>query len=301
MGVFHGMPRGPRTDFPGAIHHVYGRGIEKRAIFHDDPDRQEFLKRTGFNLSRWSVRGLAWALMPNHFHFLIESVEGTLPSFMRCLMTGYSLYFNRRHERVGHLFQNRYHSQALVKESHYRELLRYIHLNPLRAGLVRSISELEEYPWTGHRGIMTGDHPAWQDLDTVAEMFAYPAGSWREDYADFVREGWEASNTGTDTIIGGNEFPFDPATRDGVGGAGLHARYRKILDRVSAQTGVPAEVILGAGRKKLQVDARRQVLWACRTELGIPVALACRWLGISEGTGRYLLQSAKVFRQFSQC
>jgi putative transposase len=287
------MPRGPRTDFPGAIHHVYGRGIEKRAIFHDDPDRQEFLRRTGFNLSRWNVRCLAWALMPNHFHFLIESVEGTLPSFMRCLMTGYSLYFNRRHERVGHLFQNRYRSQALVRESHYRELLRYIHLNPLRAGLVRSISELEEYPWTGHRGIVTGDHPAWQDLETVAEMFAYPAGSWREEYADFVREGWEAGNTGMDTIISGNEFPFDPATRDGAGGTEPHARFRKILDRVSAQTGVPAEEILGAGRKKPQVDARRLVLWACQAELDVPAAQTYRWLGIPEGTGRYLLRTAK--------
>lgn len=294
------MPRGPRTDFPGAVHHVYARGIEKRPVFHDDQDRHIFLARTGFNLTRWNVRCLAWALMPNHFHFLVESVKGTLPSFMRCLMTGYSLYFNRRHERVGHLFQNRYHSQALVKESHYRELLRYIHLNPLRAGLIRSIFELEEYPWTGHRGIMTGDHPAWQDLETVSEMFAYPAGSWRKDYCDFVREGWELSNTGKSTIIGRNEFPFDSATQDDTGRAEPYAIFREILDRVAAQTGIPTEEILGPGSRKSQVNARRQVLWSCQAELNIPAALICRWLGISEWTGRYLLRTAEAPLQSSR-
>ncbi|OYV72560.1 MAG: hypothetical protein B7Z74_05370, partial [Deltaproteobacteria bacterium 21-66-5] len=91
------MPRGPRIDFPGAIHHVYARGIEKRNIFLDDIDRDSFLHRVGANLSRWGMICPAWSLMPNHFHLLLQSDTGSLPSFMRCLLTGYSKHFNERH------------------------------------------------------------------------------------------------------------------------------------------------------------------------------------------------------------
>lgn len=98
------MPRGPRVDFPGAVHHVYARGIEKRPIYLDDVDRKSFLDRIGNNLPKWGMRCLAWSLMPNHFHLLLQSDKGCLPSFMHCLLTGYSIRFNERHQRVGHLF-----------------------------------------------------------------------------------------------------------------------------------------------------------------------------------------------------
>ena len=114
------MPRGPRIDFPGAVHHVYARGIEKRDIFLDDLDRRSFLGRVGTNLPKWNVRCSAWALMPNHFHLLLQSDRGLLPSFMHCLLTGYSKCFNERHSRVGHLFQNRYKSPMVDKAGYFR-------------------------------------------------------------------------------------------------------------------------------------------------------------------------------------
>jgi REP element-mobilizing transposase RayT len=98
------MPRGPRIDFPGAMHHVYARGIEKRAIFLDDSDRIFFLEKVGANLPRWGIRCHAWALMPNHFHLLLRSTEGQLPSFMssgisistRCVRESYARWRNWR-------------------------------------------------------------------------------------------------------------------------------------------------------------------------------------------------------------
>lgn len=127
------MPRGPRVDFPGAVHHVYARGIEKRPIYLDDVDRKSFLDRIEKNLPRWGMRCLAWSLMPNHFHLLLQSDKGRLPSFMHCLLTGYSMRFNERHQRVGHLFQNRYKSPVVCKDGYFRDVVRYIHLNPVRS------------------------------------------------------------------------------------------------------------------------------------------------------------------------
>src|SRR5512139_1540781 len=104
------MPRGPRLDAPGTLHHVIVRGIEKGLIVRDDKDRQAFVARLGHVavLTRTSV--YAWALLLNHVHLLVRSSMVGLPAFMRRLLTGYAVAFNRRHERHGHLFENRYKS-----------------------------------------------------------------------------------------------------------------------------------------------------------------------------------------------
>jgi putative transposase len=102
------MPRGPRLDTPGTLHHVIIRGIERGRIVHDNTDRREFLKRMG-NLVKQSGTGIyAFALMNKHAHILLKSGTEGLSSYMRRLLSGYAQYFNRRHKRVGHLFQNRY-------------------------------------------------------------------------------------------------------------------------------------------------------------------------------------------------
>ncbi len=136
------MPRTPRIDYPGAFHHVYARGIEKRNIFVDEKDRSELRRRIGINLALLRGRCLAWAFMPNHFHLLFHSIDGNLPVFMRCVMSGYAMYFNRKHNRVGHLFQNRYKSSVVESDAYLVELIRYIHLNPVRSGLVPSVAQL---------------------------------------------------------------------------------------------------------------------------------------------------------------
>ena len=96
----------------------------------------------------------AWALIPNHFHLLLRTSLTPLSKVMRRLMTGYALTFNKRHKRSGHLFQNRYKSIVCEEDPYLLELIRYIHLNPLRAGLVKDLKELDKYPWTGHSAIL---------------------------------------------------------------------------------------------------------------------------------------------------
>ena len=211
------MPRGPRVDFPGAVHHVYARGIEKRNIFLHDPDRIFFLEKVGANLPRWGIQCYAWVLMPNHFHLLLRSAEGRLPSFMRCLMTVYSKYFNEKHNRVGHLFQNRYKSPIIGKTAYFREVVRYIHLNPLRSGIVRSVEELEDYLWTGHRKIAKGGYPGWQDTEMLRDEFGgESAGNcWIQAYREFLERPVDSnpSNLEADPLkpdAGTDDFKLDP-------------------------------------------------------------------------------------------
>jgi len=148
------MPRQPRLDAPGLIQHVMARGIERRKIFRDDDDRESFLQRFALILEETQTQCYAWALMPNHFHLLLRIGPTPLSKVMRRLMTGYAVTFNGRHRRRGHLFQNRYKSVICEEDPYLLELIRYIHLNPLRAKLVKDFKELDKYPWTGHSAIL---------------------------------------------------------------------------------------------------------------------------------------------------
>lgn len=183
------MPRQARLDAPGALHHVIARGIERVKIFRDETDRQDFLTRLADLCQTEALRAYAWALLPNHFHLLVRTGRQPLARSMRKLLTGYVVNFNRRHKRVGHLFQNRYKSIVVEEEPYLLELTRYIHLNPLRAGLVASLAKLNEYRWAGH-GVLLGQvQQAWQDTETILACFGKRRKEAAERYAAFVREG----------------------------------------------------------------------------------------------------------------
>ncbi len=148
------MPRQTRLDAPGLLQHVMARGIERTKIFRDDKDRKSFLERFANVLESTQTQCYAWALIPNHFHALLRTGATPLSRVMRRLMTGYAVTFNKRHRRSGHLFQNRYKSIVCEEDPYLLELVRYIHLNPLRAGLVKDLKGLDNYPWTGHSAIL---------------------------------------------------------------------------------------------------------------------------------------------------
>ncbi len=148
------MPRQARLDAPGLLQHVMARGIERREIFKDDKDRELFLGRLAIVLDESQTQCYAWALIPNHFHLLLRTGPVLLSHVMRRLMTGYAVTFNKRHKRSGHLFQNRYKSIVCEEDAYLLELIRYIHLNPLRASLINDFKELDKYLWTGHSTII---------------------------------------------------------------------------------------------------------------------------------------------------
>ena len=148
------MPRIARLDTPGLLHHIMIRGIERRRIFNDDKDRENFIERLSILLPETQSQCYAWALMTNHAHLLIRSGPSGISNLMRRLLTGYAVSYNRRHKRHGQLFQNRYKSVICQEDAYLLELVRYIHLNPLRAKLVDNLEQLNDYPYSGHSALM---------------------------------------------------------------------------------------------------------------------------------------------------
>jgi putative transposase len=180
------MPRKSRIDAPGALQHLIVRGIEKKAIFKDAQDRENFLGRLGKVLKETATSCYAWALMPNHVHLLLRTGLAPVSHVMQRLLTGYAQQFNRRHKRHGHLFQNRYKSILCEEEPYLFELVSYIHLNCFRAGIVEDMKTLNAYPYCGHAVIMGRLKYDWQDSDYILRLFGKTVGVARRSYFKFV-------------------------------------------------------------------------------------------------------------------
>ena len=183
------MPRQARLDAPGTLHHVIVRGIEQREIIRDDRDRLDFVTRMGTIATETSTVIYAWALMTNHAHILIRSGSPGLTKFTRRFLSGYATGYNQRHKRHGHLFQNRYKSIVCEEDAYFMELVKYIHLNPLRANLVESLARLDRYRWCGHSVLMGRTRNEWQDRDYVLNWFGTTEGEARRAYREFVKMG----------------------------------------------------------------------------------------------------------------
>jgi REP element-mobilizing transposase RayT len=186
---FHQMPRQSRLDAPGVLHHVIIRGIEHKKIFRDPLDQQAFVDRLSVLIPETQTRCYAWVLMSNHAHFLFQSGPPGISTLMRRLLTGYAVSFNRRHKRCGQLFQNRYKSIICQEDAYLKELVRYIHLNPIRAKIVGDLTSLEKYPFCGH-GVLAGyGQQLWQDDRYVLNLFDADLYSARERYLSYVEKG----------------------------------------------------------------------------------------------------------------
>jgi putative transposase len=185
------MPRLARLDTPGVLNHIIIRGIERQKIFTDKKDKDNFLDRLDTLLPETKTDCYAWALLSNHAHFLFRTGDTPLSTLMRRLLTGYAVGFNRRHKRHGQLFQNRYKSIICQEDAYLKELVRYIHLNPLRAKIVVDISELNTYAYCGHSVIMDKKERPWQDIGYVLSFFGKSVREARKRYLRYVELGIE--------------------------------------------------------------------------------------------------------------
>ena len=139
------MPRKARITVPGVVHHIMARGIDGRNIFIDNDDREMFLGLLGTGIHKNGYKCYAWTLMDNHYHLLLRISENPLAKMMRRLNSTYARYYNARYKRKGYLFQDRFKSIASQDQNYIEELVRYIHLNPIRAGICGTMKELEQY------------------------------------------------------------------------------------------------------------------------------------------------------------
>jgi len=183
------MPRQARLDAPGVLHHIMIRGIDRQEIFLEDRDRDDFLKRLSELLPQTETLCYAWVFIPNHAHFLFRTGRVPLASLMRRLLTGYAVSFNHRHKRHGRLFQNRYKSIVCQEEAYLKELVRYIHLNPIRAGIVPGLKELNKYPYCGHSALMGVKERPWQDIRYPLGYFGRTPNQAKKAYLNFMEQG----------------------------------------------------------------------------------------------------------------
>jgi len=195
------MPRQARLDIPGLLQHVIVRGIERGVVFCDDIDKSRFVERLSDLLVETDTDCFAWALIPNHFHLLLRPNRLELKQVMRRLLTGYAINFNIRHNRSGHVFQNRYKSIVCEEETYLLELLRYIHLNPLRAKLVPDLSSLAEYPWCGHSVLMGNQVRPGQVVDEVLARFGTTLDQSKQKYLEFIEDAVRQGRR--DELVGG--------------------------------------------------------------------------------------------------
>ena len=309
------MPRLARLDAPGVLHHVMGRGIERKRIFLSDVDRNDFIDRLSALARAGAMEIYAWVLMPNHFHLLCKTKNMPLASSMRKILTGYVVNFNRRHRRYGHLFQNRYKSIVCQENAYLKELVRYIHLNLLRAGLVKDLKELNRNPWSGHSSLVGKVKREWQNTDYVLSFFG-GAGISRKNYSQYVANGIEQGHRpelvggGLVRSMGGwsavlasrNRGEREVADQRILGDgdfvqqvvSGLDDRVKKNLrlseqridiealaEKVSEKYDVSIGELRSGGLRRAVVNARQVMSWIAVRELGYSGADVARYLGVT--------------------
>ena len=187
------MPRLARIDNPGLLQHVMARGIEGKKIFRDKKDYTHFLDCLEIVIREAKdTRCYAWVLMPNHVHLLfLIGTHLSLSTIMRRLLTRYATYFNGRHKRRGHLFQNRYKSTVCDEDEYLLQVVRYIHLNPIKAKIINRIEELDVYPYTGHRVIIGKEEREWQEVDDILRYFSNDREEAIKLYRENIKDGME--------------------------------------------------------------------------------------------------------------
>ncbi|MFA6636736.1 MAG: transposase [Candidatus Omnitrophota bacterium] len=200
------MSRPLRIEYPGAFYHITSRGNERKNIYDSDQDREKFLGIVSRAYERFKIRIHAYCLMSNHYHFLMETTRSNLSRCMQYINSTYTNYFNRKKKRCGHLFQHRYLGLLIEENSYLTHLSRYIHLNPVRAGLVKTP---EEYAWSSYRYyISSKNSPDFLVKNNTLGLF----NGNTDHYRAFVEEGLlkELKNPLLDAfaglVLGGDKF-----------------------------------------------------------------------------------------------
>jgi len=204
------MARPLRIEYPGAFYHVTARGNERKDIFLDDSDREKFLSYLETAFLRYKAAIHVYCLMSNHYHLLIETPEGNLSQIMRHINGAYTTYVNSKRQRTGHLFQGRYKAILVEADEYAGELSRYMHLNPVRAGIV---TKPEDYDWSSYRYYLGKDKaPKWLTKKFILKYFGGKTSRAQTAYQDFINamsnKEYESplQKTVASTILGNREF-----------------------------------------------------------------------------------------------
>ena len=315
------MPRQARIDMPGQIYHVMARGIERRAIFSEEADCEDLRTRVSVWLKNSGARCLAWCFMPNHFHLLVLRGERPLSEIMRHVMTGYAVHFNLKYKRAGHLFQNRYKAVICGEERYLQEAVPYIHLNPLRGGLVATPEELKGYRWCGHAAALTGACDGILDRDELLSRFGWEEEGAADAYLRAVLEragdsgsmelsgAVSSSGHGSTSrekgsgdggrksldrrILGGRDFVESVLKAAGEDAPAFKSRA-EVLAEVERSTGVSRMEILSHSHGKAPAQARAAYCYLSVRDAGVGGSELMRELGMTSGAVSKLVAKGKA-------
>ena len=280
-----GMARRARVEYPLALYHVITRGNQRQRIFLDDRDRDKYLEILSSLKKQYSFRIPAYVLMLNHIHLLLQSGEVPLSRIMQRLGSSYTQYFNRRHKQVGHLFQGRYKAIVCDKDRYLLELTCYLHLNPVRAKVVK---DPEDYKWSSY-GSYVGETQGeqWLDSTEVLEQFSKKVKEARKLYRRFVLEGIgdghkeEYYDVLEGRFLGDKEFAQEIKAKAEIPGyVRVKIKPEALLGAACAVLGRRRAEVMGAGKDHERVRAREAICYVGRNRTELPVTALAKSLDV---------------------
>jgi REP element-mobilizing transposase RayT len=271
------MARPPRVEVPGAVYHVTARGNERRALFRDDADRNEYLDRIARCRQRFRFELLSYCLMTNHVHLAIRSGPEPLSRIMGRLHSTYACWFNQRHDRVGHLFQGRYKAFFVRDDRHLRALVRYIHRNPVQAGIARRAAD---YEWSSDRYLRRARGPAWLDVDALLALLDESRRAAIRRYVELVDGAAGEPTEDPDLPADGDRFPL-ARIRAPVEPYPVVSEISldDLLETVARDGGLTLEDLRGRQRGGEVAAARCRAAYLARRLFRIPVRRVAMRLG----------------------
>jgi REP element-mobilizing transposase RayT len=260
------MARKPRIHLSGGLYHVIFRGNGGQIVFLSDDDRYRFYLLLQEGTHRFGYRVHAFCLMTNHIHIALQVGDIPLSRAMQNLSFRYTRWINWRNKRTGHLFQGRYKAVLVDGDSCLLELVRYIHLNPVRAGMVTNPAE---YPWSGHRAYLGQEMFPLLTTDWVLEQFGKSAVETRSAYETFVLDGLveqhrpEFHGAGVDSRLLGDDNFIDKCLSDS-GGMPLYVTAQQIIDKVCLDYHIDPSILKAKSQQRITSEARAVAGWLAR-------------------------------------
>lgn len=278
------MARRPRVHYPGALYHVISRGNQRQQIYRDNSDYQRFETLLSEVVKRHSLTLYAYVLMSNHFHLLLEVGRSPLSKAMQVLLYRYTRRYNQRYRKSGHLFQGRYTAILCDRDNYLMELIRYLHLNPVRAGIVK---EPGRYRWSSDEAYVRGKSTGGIAVEEGLKLWGSQRGAAVKSYQRFVRDGLgvghqeEYYKVKEQRYLGDDNFveAVCRSVDEQEESYPVRITMEEIVEGLAKETGASVREILGKGRGRKASGVRAQAAYVGREVGGMSLTKMAKHLG----------------------
>ena len=292
------MARPIRIEYPGAVYHVICRGNNRQVIFRDDADRKRYLEKLSLYCQEKNVDLLSYCLLSNHVHLLVETPEGNLSKMMQAFQTSYTVYFNKRHGRTGHVFEQRYKARVVDKDNYLIQVSRYIHLNPVSA---RIVERPQDFRWSSYGSYLKGKGLTGLKTESVLAYFNGSRSRQLRQYRDYVEgDGSQKTRNPAPEVIkqifiGDDDFA-EAIRRKGKRSSAheRHYSFQHIVEAVSTVMGVEREEIQQPKRSQKVQRSREMLCYIARRYGEVGLQELARFLQVKElSTASHAVRRAK--------